>query len=72
MPTIINGSSPSITFSDSTTQASAAVPTTSAGGWAITPSGSKLLFVYAGTTVGSLDSTGNFIALANVTAYGTP
>jgi hypothetical protein len=42
------------------------------GGWAITPSGTKLNFVYNGTTVGSLDSSGNFIALANVTAYDTP
>jgi hypothetical protein len=72
MPTIINGSSPSITFSDSSTQASAALPITSAAGWAITPSGTKLLFVYAGVTVGSLDSSGNLIALNNVTAFGTP
>ena len=71
MPFTIDGS-PGLTFPNSTTQANAAVPTTSAGGWAITPSGTKLLFVYAGTTVGSLDSSGNFIALANVTAYGTP
>jgi hypothetical protein len=42
------------------------------GGWNITPSGSKLNFSYNGTTVASLDSSGNFIALANVTAYGTP
>jgi hypothetical protein len=42
------------------------------GGWSITPSGTKLNFIYNGTTVGSLDSSGNFIALANVTAYGTP
>jgi hypothetical protein len=67
----IDGST-GLTFPNSTTQANAAVPTTSAAGWAITPSGTKLLFVYAGTTVASLDSSGNFIALANVTAYGTP
>lgn len=42
------------------------------GGWSITPSGTKLLFSYNGTNVASLDSSGNFIALANVTAYGTP
>jgi hypothetical protein len=35
-------------------------------------SGSKLIFQYGGTTIASLDSSGNFIALANVTAYGTP
>ena len=42
------------------------------GGWSITPSGTKLYFNYNGTNIGSLDSTGNFIALANVTAYGSP
>jgi hypothetical protein len=41
-------------------------------GWNITPSGTKLYFNYNGTNVGSLDSSGNFIALGNVTAYGTP
>ena len=38
----------------------------------ITQSGTKLLFKYGATTIASLDSSGNFIALANVTAYGTP
>ena len=42
------------------------------GGWAVTPSGTKLYFSYNGVNKGSLDSSGNFIALANVTAYGTP
>ena len=45
---------------------------TNSGGWSVTPSGTKLNFSYNGTTVASLDSSGNFIALANVTAYGTP
>jgi hypothetical protein len=35
-------------------------------------SGTKLLFKYNATTIASLDSSGNFIALGNVTAYGTP
>jgi hypothetical protein len=35
-------------------------------------SGSKLIFQYGGTTIASLDSSGNLIVLANVTAYGTP
>ena len=43
-----------------------------AGGWNITPNGSKLYFNYNGTNVASLDSSGNLVALANVTAYGTP
>jgi len=42
------------------------------GGWNITPNGNKLYFNYNGTNVASLDSSGNLIALANVTAYGTP
>jgi hypothetical protein len=42
------------------------------GGWSVTPSGTKLFFNYNGTNVASLDSSGNLICLANVTAYGTP
>jgi hypothetical protein len=42
------------------------------GGWAVTPSASKLYFSYAGTNVASLDSSGNLIVLGNVTAYDTP
>jgi hypothetical protein len=42
------------------------------GGWAVTPSGTKLFFSYNNVNVASLDSTGNFIAKANVTAFGTP
>jgi hypothetical protein len=40
--------------------------------WTITESGGKLLFKYGATTVGSMDSSGNFIMTGNVTAYGTP
>lgn len=35
-------------------------------------SGSKLYFRYGGTNIASLDSSGNFIVLANLTAYSTP
>jgi hypothetical protein len=42
------------------------------GGWNVTPSGAKLYFNYNGTNVGSLDASGNFIVLGNVTAYGSP
>jgi len=45
---------------------------TNAGGWSVTPSGTKLYFNYNGTNVASLDSSGNLITLANITAYGTP
>jgi hypothetical protein len=34
--------------------------------------GSKLYFQYNGTYIASLDSSGNFVSLANVTAYDTP
>jgi hypothetical protein len=40
--------------------------------FSITQSGSKIYFKYNGSNIASLDSSGNFIALANVTAYGTP
>jgi len=42
------------------------------GGWNITPNGNKLYFNYNGTNVVSIDSSGNIISLANVTAAGTP
>jgi hypothetical protein len=31
-----------------------------------------LYFKYGATNIASLDSSGNFTSLANVTAYGTP
>ena len=46
--------------------------TASYGNFTISNTGTKLYFKYNGTNVASLDSSGNFIALANVTAYGTP
>jgi hypothetical protein len=52
--------------------ATAANAIANTGGWAVTPSGTKLFFSYNGVNVASLDSTGNFIAKANVTAFGTP
>jgi hypothetical protein len=54
------------------TTATSAGNITNAGGWSITPTGTKLYFNYNGTNVGSLDSSGNFIVIGNVTAYGTP
>lgn len=39
--------------------------------WTITTSASKLYFVYNGTNVASLDTSGNFIALST-TASATP
>jgi hypothetical protein len=40
--------------------------------YTIQESGGKLIFKNGATTIASLDASGNFIALANVTAYGTP
>lgn len=40
--------------------------------WTISESGGKLTFSYSGAAKFSIDSSGNIIALANVTAYGTP
>lgn len=54
------------------TNATNATQITNTGGWNVTPSGTKLNFSYNGTTVASLDSSGNLITLANITAYGTP
>jgi len=38
----------------------------------IQEAGGKLYFYYGATAIASMDSSGNFISLANVTAYGTP
>jgi len=40
--------------------------------FSIVESGGKLLFKYGATTIGSMDSSGNFTVIGNVTAYGTP
>lgn len=59
-------------------QASTAVTATNAtqiinaGSFNITVSGTNLYFSYNGTTIASLDSSGNFTTIANITAYGTP
>jgi hypothetical protein len=42
------------------------------GSWEIKQDGTKLRFVYGGTTVFSIDSSGNIIAKADVSGYGTP
>jgi hypothetical protein len=54
------------------TNATNATKIVNTGGWNITPTGTKLYFNYNGTDVASLDSSGNLIVLANITAYGTP
>ena len=49
-----------------------AVGIANTGGWAVTPSGTKLLFSYNGTNVASMDSSGNFKSLLTVAAGTTP
>jgi len=44
----------------------------SSGLWTVSASGTKLSFIYNGTTVFSVDSTGNIIAKADVSGFGTP
>lgn len=38
----------------------------------VSESGGKLYFYYGATAIASMDSSGNLIALSDVTAYGTP
>ena len=40
--------------------------------YSIKESGGKLYFYYGATAIASMDSSGNMIHLANITAYGTP
>lgn len=40
--------------------------------WSINTTASKIYFTYNGTNVASIDTSGNFISLANTTAGGTP
>jgi len=67
-------SSQVVTFANpltvSTTGSAGSIANT--GGWAVTPSGTKLYFSYNGANVASLDSSGNFKALLTVTAGTTP
>ena len=49
-----------------------ATNTYNTGSFSISESGGKLYFKYGTTNIASLDSTGNFVSLLNVTAYGTP
>jgi hypothetical protein len=41
------------------------------GGWAITPSGNTLYFSFGGSNVATLDSSGNFTTIGNITGSGT-
>jgi len=56
-------------LNQNTTGSAGSVATTN---FSIVESAGKLYFKYGATNIGSLDSSGNFIALGNVSAYGTP
>jgi hypothetical protein len=67
----LTGTAAGLSIGGSSASATNATQITNVGGWNVTPSGTKLYFNYNGTNVGSLDSSGNFIVIGNVTAYGT-
>ena len=46
--------------------------TASFGNFTFFPSGTKLYIQYNGSNIASIDSSGNFISLANVSGGGTP
>jgi hypothetical protein len=70
--TITGGSINGITGTATGFTAGTSRQITNSGGWNVTPNGTKLFFNYNGTNVASLDSSGNLIVLANITAFGTP
>ena len=61
-------------FSSPTFTGTATIPTIlmTSGGFSITQESTKLVFKYNGNTIASMDSTGNIVSAANITAYGTP
>lgn len=44
---------------------------TMTSGWSVTPSGGTLYFTYNGVNMATLDSSGNFTTLGDVTAFGS-
>ena len=67
------GSGISLSGSTGTVTITAPIPTSIVTtNFSIKEVSGKLYFYYGTTQIASMDSSGNFIALANVTAYGTP
>jgi len=66
----LTGTASSLTVGNATTATNATNLATT--NFTITESGGKLLIKYGATTIASIDSSGNIISAANVTAYGTP
>ena len=67
----IGGNAATATSATSATNATNAANLVTAN-FTVTQSGSKLYFKYGATIIFSIDSSGNIIAAANVTAYGNP
>ena len=68
--TNITGTASGLTAGNATTAAAATTLVTT--GFSIVESGGKLYFKYGATNIASMDSSGNLITLADITAYGTP
>jgi hypothetical protein len=70
----IGGNAATATLATSATSATQANSASSLQGasYSIIESGGKLVIKYGTTTIASIDSSGNFTSLANITAYGTP
>ena len=68
--TNITGTAASLTAGNATTAAAATTLATT--NFSIVESGGKLYFKYGATNIASMDSSGNFTALTDITAYGTP
>lgn len=60
------------TLNQNTTGTAASTPKLLTTNFTVQESGGKLYFYYGATAIASMDSSGNFTALANVTGYGTP
>jgi hypothetical protein len=60
------------TLNQNTTGTAASTPKLLTTNFTIEESGGKLVFKYGATVIASMDSSGNIISAANVTAYGTP
>jgi len=74
-PTTINATNATITNATITNLAITNFTPTSVNlpnNWSINTTSSKMYFTYNGTNVASIDTSGNFISLANTTAGGTP
>ena len=63
-----------VSYVDALASASLATDSLTVGsnGFNVVASGTKMYFKFGATNLASIDSSGNFVVLANVTAYSTP